>query len=148
VGDAAIISAPGISDEFPGTVTVVSPALDPNSTTVEVWVQAANRGEKLKPGTSVRIAIVAETVQDAILIPTDALLTAPDGTQSVIIASGDKPVQKPVKTGIKDADNVQIVEGLAGGERVITEGAFELAHEDPEVLAKTKLQIQVSNKNQ
>ena len=142
VGDEATISAPGISDDFPAKVTVVSPALDPNSTTVEVWVQAANRGEKLKPGTSVRITMVAETVEDAVVIPTAALLTAPDGATSVMVASGDKPVQRPVKTGITDADNVQIVEGLAGGEKVITVGAFELSREDPDVLAKTKIQIQ------
>ena len=147
VGDAATITAPGLSDQFPGKVTVVSPALDPNSTTVEVWVQAPNRAEQLKPGTSVRVTIVAETVQNAIVIPTEALLTAPDGAQSVIIAVGDKPVQKPVKAGIKDEENVQIISGLSGGERVITVGAFELSHEDPDVLAKTKLQIQVSNKN-
>ncbi|MHB8652405.1 MAG: efflux RND transporter periplasmic adaptor subunit [Terriglobia bacterium] len=148
VGDAATISAPGLSEQFPGKVTVVSPALDPNSTTVEVWVQAVNRGERLKPGTSVRVSMVAETVQDAIVIPAEALLTAPDGAQSVIIAVGDKPVQKPVKVGIRDEENVQIIQGLSGGERVITVGAFELSHEDPDVLAKTKLQIQASNKSQ
>ncbi|HEV2234694.1 MAG TPA: efflux RND transporter periplasmic adaptor subunit [Terriglobia bacterium] len=148
VGDSATITAPGIGDQFPGKVTMVSPALDPNSTTVEVWVQAPNRAEQLKPGTSVRVTIVAETVQNAIVIPTEALLTAPDGAQSVIIAVGDKPVQKPVKAGIKDEENVQIISGLSGGERVITVGAFELSHEDPDVLAKTKLQIQVSNKHQ
>lgn len=147
VGDAATLSAPGISDQFPGKVTIVSPALDPNSTTVEVWVQAANRGERLKPGTSVRVTMVAETVKDAIVIPAEALLTAPDGAQSVIIARGDKPVQKPVQAGIKDDENVQIIRGLSGGERVVTVGAFELAHEDPDVLEKTKLQIQASNKN-
>ena len=38
-------------------MTVVSPATDPNSTTVQVWVQADNPGEQLKPGTSVHVAI-------------------------------------------------------------------------------------------
>ena len=142
LGDTATISVPGMTDDVAGKVTIVSPALDPNSTTVEVWVQASNRGEKLKPGASVRVTIVTETIQDAVVIPTEALLTAADGTTSVIIASGDKPVLKTVKVGVKNADTAQIVEGLVGGEKVVTVGAFELSREDPDVLEKTKIRIQ------
>ena len=50
VGDAATISAPGVTPAIQGKVTLVSPALDPNSTTVEVWVQAPNPKGQLKPG--------------------------------------------------------------------------------------------------
>jgi hypothetical protein len=56
-------------------------------------------------------------------------------------------VQKPVQAGINYNENVQIIQGLSEGERVVTVGAFELSHEDPEVLEKTKIQIQASNKN-
>jgi HlyD family secretion protein len=148
VGDAATITVPGISDPFPAKVTIVSPALDPNSTTVEVWVQAPNREQRLKPGASVRVNIVAETVKEAIVIPAAALLTAPDGKTSVILAQGDKPVQKAVKAGIRDGGDVQIIEGLAGGEKVVTVGAFEISREDPDVLAKTKLVIQAPKKDE
>ena len=147
VGDAANISVPGIADDVAGKVTIVSPALDPNSTTVEVWVQAPNRGEKLKPGASVRVTIVAETIQEAVVIPTAALLSAADGSTSVIIASGDKPVLKIVKVGVKNGDTAQIVEGLVGGEKVVTAGAFELSREDPDVLEKTKIRIQAPKSN-
>src|SRR5579863_3305004 len=67
VGDKATISAPGEEDAVEGKVTVVSPALDPNSTTVEVWVQAKNPSQKLKPGTSVRVSMLAKTVADALV---------------------------------------------------------------------------------
>jgi HlyD family secretion protein len=143
VGDAAELSAPGEDQGIPGKVTVVSPALDPNSTTVEVWVQAANRSLQLKPGTSVRLTIVAKTVPDAIVIPAAALLTAEDGSTSVIVArEDDSPEQRKVATGIRDNDEVQITDGLKDGERVVTEGAFEIANEDPDVLKKTKLQVE------
>jgi HlyD family secretion protein len=148
VGNAASISMAGISGEFPGKVTIVSPALDPNSTTVEVWVQAPNLGEKLKPGTSVRVSIVAETVKDALVIPAAALLTAPDGSTSVVVAHGTTPEIRPVKVGIKDGDNIQITEGLSGNEKVVTVGAFELSREDSDVLEKTKLEIQVPQKDE
>src|SRR6201984_1102280 len=79
-GDPAKISVPGQSEDFSGKVTLVSPALDPNSTTVEVWVQAANPGGKLKPGSSVRVAIVSKTVPKALVVPVASILTGPDAT--------------------------------------------------------------------
>jgi HlyD family secretion protein len=82
-GDAAKISRPGQSEDFPGKVTLVSPALDPNSTTVEVWVQAPNPGGRLKPGSSVRVAIVSQTVPKALVVPAASILTGPDGATSV-----------------------------------------------------------------
>ena len=57
--DANIIGPDGAP--IPGKVTLVSPALDAASTTVEVWVQAAN-ADRLKPGASVRVELVAKTV--------------------------------------------------------------------------------------
>jgi HlyD family secretion protein len=145
VGDPATISIPGQSVLVKGKVTLVSPAVDPNSTTVEVWVQAPNPKGSLRPGTSVRVAMVAETVKDAVVIPQAALLTTPDGINTVIVLDSDNaPSKKHVKVGIKDSEakTVQVTDGLAGGERVVTIGAFELANEDDPVLAKTKIQVQ------
>lgn len=143
VGDSAKISVPGETEEVSGKVTLVSPALDPNSTTVEVWVQAANPGGKLKPGTSVRVTIVSETVPKALVVPLAAILTGPDGATSVItLDSSNKPVRKPVKVGIRTENEAQITEGLNAGERVVTVGAFELGKEDEPVLAKTKILVE------
>jgi RND family efflux transporter MFP subunit len=142
-GDAATISVPGQNAAVKGKVTLISPALDPNSTTVEVWVQAPNPGDRLRPGSSVRVTMIGETVPSAIVIPMAALLTDPDGVTSVIVLDGDNvPHKKKVKTGIRDAQNIQVTDGLQGGERVVTLGAFELDKEDEDVLAKTKIQVQ------
>jgi HlyD family secretion protein len=142
-GDPATISAPSLGVEIPAKVTLVSPALDPNSTTVEVWVQAANPRARLKPGTSVRVTIVAQSFPHALVVPAAALLTAPDGTSSVILlASDNKPHKQAVKVGIRDGDDTQIVQGLTKGDRIVTVGAFELDKEDDDVLAKTKIQVQ------
>ena len=56
----------GTEGTLGGKVTVVSPAVDANTTTVEVWVQAVNTGERLKPGGAVRLSINAETLQTKI----------------------------------------------------------------------------------
>jgi RND family efflux transporter MFP subunit len=145
VGNPATITIPGQLTVVKGRVSLVSPAVDPNSTTVEVWVQAPNPKGSLRPGTSVRVAMVGETVKDAVVIPQAALLTSPDGVNTVIVLDSDNaPSKKHVKVGIRDSEakTVQVTDGLAGGERVVTVGAFELANEDDPVLAKTKIQVQ------
>jgi HlyD family secretion protein len=145
VGDPATISVPGQLTQIKGKITLVSPAVDANSTTVEVWVEAPNPKDSLRPGTSVHVVMVAQTVKDAVVIPQAALLTSPDGINTVIVLDTDNaPSKKKVKIGIKDNDakTVQITDGLQGGERVVTVGAFELANEDDPVLAKTKIQVQ------
>ena len=127
LGDKATITVPGEEDPIEGKVTVVSPALDPNSTTVEVWVQAKNPKGLLRPGTSVQISMLARSVLNSLVIPAAAVLAAPDGSSYVMVAGSDnKAHQKTVKTGIRQGDQVQILEGLAEGERVITSGAYGL----------------------
>ena len=143
VGDAARISAPENPDDVPGKVTLVSPALDQGSTTVEVWVQAANPRESMRPGSAARLTIIAETVPDAVVIPAVALLTVPDGSTSVMVVDAQNtPHQKSVKVGIRDGDDAQITDGLRVGERVVTVGAYDLSKEDPDILEKTKVLTQ------
>ena len=127
VGDAATISAAGLDKPVEGKVTIVSPALDPNSTTVEIWVQAKNPKQVLKPGTSVQLAMISETVPDALVVPAASILTAPDGTTSVMVVGADNRAhQKNVKTGIKQGDDIQITDGLKGDEKVVASGAYGL----------------------
>ena len=126
-----------------GKVIFISPALDPSGTTVEVWAQAPNTGNRLRPGTSMRVEMIAKTEPNALIIPQAAVLTSASGNTSVVVVDTEnKPQKKSVTLGIRDAGNVQVTEGLQSGERVVTVGAFELAKLDPDVLQKTKVQIQ------
>ncbi|MGH9354088.1 MAG: efflux RND transporter periplasmic adaptor subunit [Terriglobia bacterium] len=127
VGDAAMISGGGGPGDVPGKVSVVSPALDPSSTTIQVWAEAANPGGELKAGSTVQLSVVAKSVPNALVIPASALLTASDGTTSVMGVGADNVAhQTQVKTGIREGDNVEITSGLQAGGRVVTEGAFGL----------------------
>jgi RND family efflux transporter MFP subunit len=119
--------APGEDAPVEGKITVVSPALDPNSTTVEVWVQAKNPQQHLKPGTSVQVSMLAKTVPDALVIPAAALLTAQDGSTSVMLVGPDSHVhQKNVRVGIRQGEQVEIIEGLLAGDKVVGSGAYGL----------------------
>ena len=143
VGDPASILAPGIAADVAGKVTLVSPALDPGSTTVEIWVQAANPHEQIRPGVTAQVTITGETVPKAVVIPAVAVLTAPDGRTSVmVIDKQNKAHSRSVKIGIREGDLAQVSEGLQAGERVATDGAYDLSKEDPDALEKTTVQIE------
>ena len=125
LGDTATIIAPG-DVKVGGKVTLVSPALDPNSTTVEVWVEAPNPDGRLRPGTSASISVVARKIDDAIIVPSAALLKTPDNATVVMIVNNNRAHQVAVEIGIRQGDQVQITRGLAGGETVIVSGAYGL----------------------
>ena len=127
VGDKASITSADVDKPVDGKVTVVSPALDPNSTTVEVWVQAQNPGRQMKPGSSVHLMITAGTVPNALVVPAAAVQANPDGGSFVMLAGADgKAHQASVKIGVKQDQDVQITEGVKPGDKVITAGAYGL----------------------
>jgi HlyD family secretion protein len=127
VGDNATIAVPGEENPIEGKITVLSPALDPNSTTVEIWVQANNSDQRLKPGTSVRLSMLAQTITNALVIPAAALLTAQDGINSVMQVSADSRAhQKNIKVGVRQGDAVQVIEGLEAGDKIVGSGAYGL----------------------
>jgi RND family efflux transporter MFP subunit len=127
VGAEATLTAADGSEPVAGKVTVVSPAVDPNTTTVQVWVQADNPGGKLRAGTSVHVAIVAATIDGAVLVPASALLPSDEGG-TIVMTVDDKNVahQKKVDVGAREADLAQISAGLEPGERVVTVGGLGL----------------------
>jgi len=119
-GDAAGISVPWRSQPFPAKVAVVSPALDPGNTTVQVWVQAANPGEALKPGTTVSVTITARRVPDALVIPKSALVSPPGHSPYVMAIGPDSLAHETeVTTGIQQGDRVQITSGLQEGQLIV-----------------------------
>src|SRR5271166_4441292 len=137
-GDTATIRMPG-DVEVEGKVTLVSPALDPNSTTVEVWVEAQNSDGRLRPGASVSLEMVANSVNDAVVVPASAVLKTPDGATSVMIIKDGHAQQVEVEMGIHDGDRVQITKGLGGGETVIVRGSYGLPD-------KTKVKVAEAEK--
>jgi HlyD family secretion protein len=125
IGSDAEVHAPGVDDAIPAKVSMISPALDPGSTTVEVWLKIDNRGGKLKVGTPVKVAITGRSVENAMKIPQSAVLTGDDGSKSVMFVGPDSTaVKKKVTLGIIDGDDVQVLSGLQGSEQVITAGSY------------------------
>ena len=127
VGDEASVAVPGVAEPVVAKVSLISPALDPGSTTVEVWLKIDNTKGELKVGTPVKVSITGRSVEKAWKIPASSILTAQDGSKSAMVVGADGVAhRKAVTLGLQDADNVQVTGGLGAGDLVITGGAYGL----------------------
>ena len=137
VGRPARVTGP--DGDLAGKVTVVSPAVDPNTTTVEVWVQVPNPGERLKPGGTVRVSIIAETIQNTIVVPSAAILNSDEGGQQVMVVTSDSVAhERKVAVGVRQGNRVQIASGLQEGDQVVTSGGLGLEDKAKVAIQKPK----------
>jgi multidrug efflux pump subunit AcrA (membrane-fusion protein) len=128
VGAAATLTVPGVAGPVAAKVSLISPALDPGSTTVEVWLRVENRKGLLKAGTPVHASITGRTIANALTVPAEAVQTAQDGTSKyvMVIAADSTAHKRTVTLGIENAEDAQVLSGVSAADMVITTGAYGL----------------------
>ena len=127
IGADAEIHAPGVSNAIPAKISMISPALDAGSTTVEVWLKIDNKSGTLKAGTPVKVSMPGRTVTDAMKIPVAAVMSADDGSKFVMVINDKSKAQKmKVNLGVTDGTDVQILGGIDSTDQVITGGGYGL----------------------
>lgn len=101
-----------------GKVTVVAPTVDQKSRTgVVKVVPEADAVGKLRPGMFAQVRVEAEKKQNALVVPRSAVL--PGTSPTVVKVSDGAALRVPVKLGIQDRDQVEVVEGLKDGDQVV-----------------------------
>lgn len=126
-GDRADVTVPGVEEPVPGRITLISPALDPGSTTVEIWVRIENPKGLFRPGTAVHVSLAGRTDSRALVVPTDSIVLSSAGKKTVMVIGNDSIAhQTEVQTGLADGSDTQIVSGLKSGQQVVTQGAYAL----------------------
>jgi len=124
-GAAAVVTIPGLDSPRKGKVSLVSPALDPGSTTVEVWVMLPNGKGELKAGTPAHVQIAVQTLRNILTVPNEALVTGKEGNPAVMVVGPDGIAKSvAIKIGITDGHDTQITGAIKPGDMVITTGAF------------------------
>lgn len=110
-----------------GRFTALDNQVDTQTGTVRAKARFTNDASKLFPSQFVNIRLQVDTVKDAVTVPVTALRHGSNGDFVYVLNPQDRTVsQRAVKRGQADAQRVQIVSGLNGGETVITEGADRL----------------------
>ncbi len=127
LGYLAKVTVPGVEGPVDAMVAFISPALDPGSTTVEVWLKLPNSDGRFKVGTPVHARMQGTTVSNAMQVPVGAIVPADDGGTDVVVVQPDGTTKKQaVKVGLRTADAVQIVSGLSAEANVVIEGGYGL----------------------
>jgi HlyD family secretion protein len=125
VGQPATVKVTDTAQEVPGKVTVVSPATDPNSATIQVWVQADNPNRLLKVGAPVHVTIVTETIKNAMLVPQAAILPGETGGTAVLVVDSESVAhRRAVELGVRQGDKVQVLTGVLPREDVVVVGGM------------------------
>lgn len=119
---ATVTSMPGRT--FEGRVEALLPELDATSRTQKARIVLDNPGGTLAPGMFAQVTIQPVDGVEVPLVPTDALIGS--GTQARVIVLGPDDRFNPVlvRTGRSGGGKTEILEGLSGGERVVTSGQF------------------------
>lgn len=110
--------------KFEGTIYAIDPAIDVNGRAIKVRASLDNRDGKLRPGLLARI-IVKGAPRDAVTVPESALV--PRGDDLLVYkADNGKALEIKVRTGRRESGFVEIIEGVAAGEQVVTAGQQRL----------------------
>jgi membrane fusion protein (multidrug efflux system) len=106
-----------------GRVTAFEPAIDASSRSVVVRAEVENVNALL-PGTFARIELPLR-MEQALLVPTIAIMPGPD-SRRVFVERDGVARARSVETGERTTERVQILSGLAAGDRVITSNLLQL----------------------
>jgi len=108
-------------EHFPGTISRISPTVDPQTGTFRARVEVPDATRHLKPGMFARVNIVYERRDNALQLPRNAILDA-DGEQSVYIVVKNKAEQRRITTGLANNGWIEVLNGLQGDERIVVVG--------------------------
>ena len=130
MGDAAtVVPTDTSAEEMKGQITLLSRSSDPTNRTVEVWVTLGNGAGKLRANGAAQVTVFANSKSDAVIIPSAAItLDATNANEGTVMVVDAQNVARETKVtvGIRTVDQMEIIDGLQGGETVVIEGNYSL----------------------
>jgi membrane fusion protein (multidrug efflux system) len=132
-GDRVRFTVEGQSRVFEGTVYALESIIDPETRTLGVRATSPNTDGALVPGAFAEVEVLMPERQ-AVTVPAFALVPELGG-QKVFLYRGGRAEARPVKTGLRTEERVEIVEGVAAGDTLILSGILQLKPGAPVTLA-------------
>ena len=126
-GDDVVVETDSYPDRFHGRISYVSPALDPNTRTLQARIVVDNPGEKLKRDMYCTVTVTAGSIPNAIAVP-DASVLRDDNNQPFVYLAGNANqfARRDVEIGESLNGKTHILRGLSPGERVVGDGSLFL----------------------
>ena len=125
VGDLVDFSSDQTKLRFSGKLYAIEPKIDPSMGTLQLRAMCGNSSGKLFPGAFVHIELRLRRIEDAFMVPTQAVIPVFKG-QTLLLRRNGVVLSVPVRTGIRTATSVQITDGISAGDTVITTGILQL----------------------
>ncbi|MEQ8925175.1 MAG: efflux RND transporter periplasmic adaptor subunit [Fulvivirga sp.] len=126
VGDKLQFQVDGYDNEsFQGSIYAIEPQIDPTTRSINLRATSANEENKLLPGQFAKIRLTISTFEEAILIPTEAVIPELN-SKKVFVSKNGKVETREIETGIRMSNNIQVTTGLNNGDTVITTGILQL----------------------
>jgi HlyD family secretion protein len=126
VGAGAAVTVDAYPGErFAGRVARVAPVLDPATRTAEMEIEVPNATGRLKPGMYARVRLISANKENALVVPKSALVTSQD-RRGVFMVQKGHAVFRAVGLGLEEPTQVEVTDGLAEGDEVVTTGASSL----------------------
>lgn len=115
-----------IAPERGGRVVGFGGVIDPQTRTAPLVLELPNPGRDLRVGMFARVHVLTGEPVKALAVPASAVVD--DGTEQVVFVeiSGERFERRPVKLGLRDRERVQVLAGVAPGERVVSRGAYQV----------------------
>jgi len=130
-GDAAVVEVDAYPGEkFNGKIARVSPVLDPATRTAAMEVEIPNSDYRLKPGMYARINLTVEEHDKALVIPKTAVVDYQNQRGVWVPNESDRASFVPLKLGIENAEQIEVIEGMNEGARFVTTGATAVRNND------------------
>ena len=114
------------SVEFPATVKEISPVLDTATRTMAVKLNFDKKDSRVKVGMYGRVKLVTESIKDAIVVPSSAIVTR-DSKNYLFVAEPHEDKKTtvklvPVTAGISVDNKTEITQGIKAGDEIIIKG--------------------------
>jgi len=120
----------GSTQLYTGKVFALEPGINAQTRTLQVKALASNENNELRPGSFAKVSLTLDKVENAILIPNQAIIPVLRG-KTVFISQHGKAKQVEVQSGTRTDENILITSGLKIGDTVLTTGALSLKDDAP-----------------
>ncbi len=115
----------GSKEDYKAKIYAIEPMVDLATRTLKMRAIAENPEGKLYPGTFANVILPLETVDDALMVPTESLIPIQNG-KMIFISEGGKAKQIQVETGSRTDSSVRVLSGLKPGDTILTSGVMSL----------------------
>ena len=125
VGNSLTFTTSNSKESYTATIYALEPQVDIATRTLKMRAIADNKEGKLYPGTFANVSLPLETVEDALMVPTESLIPIQNG-KVIFVSENGKAKQVEVEIGTRTDSMVRILSGIKAGDTILTSGVMSL----------------------